>query len=557
MARDYTKYTVKGLGENLNKRQLVFDIVKNWAQKKKPSLKVMTNTFSDEIQGSKGFIRKKGDVNDPKRFNMQEPLSIKNGTKVVVSNQWGTKNIADFLALAKKLGYKVDASEKTVTKKTAAPAKSPLTEEQIAEFKERIKDDIDGNYDDNSYYAYRIHDDLIEEGDIAWADTILEKIIDACKDFRTIETACEKLQEREEMDRFWAMVTKAVALAEDTSDLNSLADVVEESDSAKSEAIRKKAEDKAESVGDLINVAEKVQENNKDWAIKIYKKAEDKVDNYYETNSLAEAVKEIDQDWATKIYKKSEAICDDTSEYIRLAETIIEFDKDWARKLLVKAEEDPGYFSDFKDLGYAYGNPDGLANKEKAAEYFEKAFPKIDDKWDKDNLLDAAKECLGMQHAFTQKMVKLIDDAKPKLKLPKQYFPDYKLAWGKKITLNLANGPSCESVEYFNIEMNMETNEVIGRDEADDALERWFGEWEVGIYDGYAEEKSYDGVVRISGEDENGEEWCVVGHNSFEEVDEDFDGELPKGATGEEIWDALGDGKAIYELYKYVKTNGE
>ena len=23
------------------------------------------------------------------------------------------------------------------------------------------------------------------------------------------------------------------------------------------------------------------------------------------------------------------------------------------------------YFSDFKDLGYAYGNPDGLANKEK------------------------------------------------------------------------------------------------------------------------------------------------------------------------------------------------
>ena len=28
MARDYTKYTVKDLGENLNKRQLVFEIVK-------------------------------------------------------------------------------------------------------------------------------------------------------------------------------------------------------------------------------------------------------------------------------------------------------------------------------------------------------------------------------------------------------------------------------------------------------------------------------------------------------------------------------------------------
>ncbi len=64
----------------------------------------MTNTFKDEIQGSKGFVRKKGEVKDPKRFNMQEPLSIKNGTKVVVSNQWGTKNIAAFLDLAKKLG---------------------------------------------------------------------------------------------------------------------------------------------------------------------------------------------------------------------------------------------------------------------------------------------------------------------------------------------------------------------------------------------------------------------------------------------------------------------
>ena len=148
----------------------------------------------------------------------------------------------------------------------------------------------------------------------------------------------------------------------------------------------------------------------------------------------------------------------------------------------------------------------------------------------------------------------MIDYAKPKLKLPKQYFPDYKLAWSKKITLNLANGPSCDTIEYFNIQLNMETNEVIGHVEADDALQRWFGEWEVGIYDGYAEERSYDGVVRIFGEDENGEQWCVVGHNEFEDVEE---GELPNGVTGEEIWDALGGGKAIYELYKYIMTNGE
>ena len=33
MARDYTKYNVLGLGENLNKRQLVFEIVKDYVQK--------------------------------------------------------------------------------------------------------------------------------------------------------------------------------------------------------------------------------------------------------------------------------------------------------------------------------------------------------------------------------------------------------------------------------------------------------------------------------------------------------------------------------------------
>ena len=107
MARDYTKYTVAGLGENLNKRQLVLTIVKDWANKNNPTLDEIQKVFTDKIQGSKGFIVKESEVNDAKRFNMQEPLSIKNGTKVVVSNQWGTKNIDNFLSLAKKLKYNI------------------------------------------------------------------------------------------------------------------------------------------------------------------------------------------------------------------------------------------------------------------------------------------------------------------------------------------------------------------------------------------------------------------------------------------------------------------
>ena len=109
MARDYTKYNVEGLGENLNKRKLVFEIVKNWAGKNNPSLEELQNAFPDELQGKKGVVRKESEVKDPKRFNMTEPLSIKNGLYVVVSNQWGD-NILDFIAASEKLGYIVTAN---------------------------------------------------------------------------------------------------------------------------------------------------------------------------------------------------------------------------------------------------------------------------------------------------------------------------------------------------------------------------------------------------------------------------------------------------------------
>lgn len=109
MARDYTKYDVEGLGENLNKRQLVFSIVKDWINKNNPSLEILLTTFPDELQGTKGVIRKESEVDDAKRFNMKEPLKIKNGMHVVISNQWGD-NIPRFIEVAEKLGYEITSN---------------------------------------------------------------------------------------------------------------------------------------------------------------------------------------------------------------------------------------------------------------------------------------------------------------------------------------------------------------------------------------------------------------------------------------------------------------
>lgn len=106
MARDYTKYNVEGLGKNLNKRKLVFTIVKDYVEKNNPSFEDMQKVFPDDIQGGKGFIRKEANVKTPKHFNMREPLKIMNGAHVVVSNQWGENSIK-FIEVAIKMGYEI------------------------------------------------------------------------------------------------------------------------------------------------------------------------------------------------------------------------------------------------------------------------------------------------------------------------------------------------------------------------------------------------------------------------------------------------------------------
>ena len=128
MSKNYTKYSVAGIGENLNKRKLVFEIVKDYAAKNNPSFEELQKVFSDEIQGSLGFIRKDSEVKDAKRFNMDEPLTLKNGINVVVSNQWG-ENIANFLAVAENLGYKL--SSQIQEEETVNEAPTPGIENKV------------------------------------------------------------------------------------------------------------------------------------------------------------------------------------------------------------------------------------------------------------------------------------------------------------------------------------------------------------------------------------------------------------------------------------------
>ena len=108
--RNNTKYNVEGLGENLNKRKLVFTIVKDWVEKNKPSLEELQKVFPDEVQGSNGVVKKEAEIKDPKRYNVKEPLKIKNGAHIVVCNQWGD-NIDSFINASEQLGYEITKTE--------------------------------------------------------------------------------------------------------------------------------------------------------------------------------------------------------------------------------------------------------------------------------------------------------------------------------------------------------------------------------------------------------------------------------------------------------------
>ncbi len=458
MARDYTKYNVDGLGENLNKRKVVFSIVKDWATKNKPSLEDIKTTFPDSIQGSKGFIRKKSEVKDPNRFNIKEPLSIKNGTKVVVSNQWGSKNMTSFLEVAEKLGYKVTAIPND-NQGTVANAKtdSTLSAEQITTFTKQ-ETELNDDYDDNLWDALSLYDDVLEAGDIAWADRILQKIEDAANSFYNLDSVCEKIAERKDKERLMIIAKKAEGLAEDTADFTSLANIT------------------------------------------------------------------------------------------------APFDKEYAISLYQKAEELAVGFNDLNNLGDALADDDYLGDKENALRVQRKAMLLIDGKWNKQGFIRSLEDLGEIGAELLADYMDMEDKSVPKMAIPENLFASYHFPWGRFVSLRMDNAPDCNTVG-FHILLDMKERKILGKSNEDDKLRRWFDEWEVRLFDDFVKLKSYDGVLTISGGfSKHTEDWQISCHTGFEEL---LEGELPKDASGEELYKAVGQEKEVYQLYQYLLDNAD
>ena len=121
-SKDTTKYSIDGGNNFYNKRRFVLEVVKKYIQDNPTStLEDLENRFPSEIiSKTRGVIRplslvktwmaSKPDIR--KRFFMEddEIITLKDGTKVVVHNQWGD-SFPNFLRIAKKLYHVISDNE--------------------------------------------------------------------------------------------------------------------------------------------------------------------------------------------------------------------------------------------------------------------------------------------------------------------------------------------------------------------------------------------------------------------------------------------------------------
>jgi 5-methylcytosine-specific restriction protein B len=119
LPRDFTKYNFNG--QILGKGRLVLAVIKEFVKQNQPTLAELFKAFPVEVQGRKGLFCTEQEFNEKlktsddvkKRFFTKddEILDIE-GTKVLVSTQWGEGNIADFIGQAESQGFYITELER-------------------------------------------------------------------------------------------------------------------------------------------------------------------------------------------------------------------------------------------------------------------------------------------------------------------------------------------------------------------------------------------------------------------------------------------------------------
>ena len=546
MARDYTKYNVSGVGQNLNKRQLVGNVVRHWAAANKPTFDELSNQFPDSIQGSKGFIRKVKDVDDPKRFDLKNPIVLKYKVEACVSNQWGKENVAAFVEHIKGLGYAVeevsapsaepagsgDSSTGFIVPGVAAPAPDEVVMPEVS-------DEVRALINEAGYYEM---------------DGILAQILGkeeesvTCLDFMPFlmgMIAENRFCGEEMSEDYFGQELQIEFVNEKMSEIIAEADdgaagfgSVSEYKKVWSDLL-KVASDPAVAVNfechmqitNCIDQSICPFENESDMhalADKHLKLAAEAADGMYE---LTEVINACGTGENELNYKNDALLEECINRGLELAESFDDY-----RKLCFKDEYQLAKGDQFEAA---------LAGCKKCMEA---------DDFDVEYWVDEIKEMNDGLERLGMATFEIPDyniEQLRKMKLPEHLTPEWDLSWGSFANIRLLNSPDLES-DGFTIHLSLATGHILGCKKENEYSEReyrWF-DGEALLYQYNQEE--YASTAHIQLFDRSHLMLCDVSwHDSYEDCD---DGELP-ATLSEERFNEIFNGKWFSALYHHIKHN--
>jgi len=109
MLTSVTKHSIKVKVKKQSSSRLVQKIVENYSYKTKMSFSVLQKVWFDDLQGGKGVIRKLTDIDkkNESNYHINTPITLGDGTKIVVCNQWEQENLSNFISHARLLGVDI------------------------------------------------------------------------------------------------------------------------------------------------------------------------------------------------------------------------------------------------------------------------------------------------------------------------------------------------------------------------------------------------------------------------------------------------------------------
>lgn len=95
---------------------MVQKIIEDYTAKNDVNYAKMLEVWFNDLQGGKGVFKKLSEIDEKNERNyyIDAPISLTDGTKIAVCNQWGKENLANFMLHAGSLGYKIIADSDEV-----------------------------------------------------------------------------------------------------------------------------------------------------------------------------------------------------------------------------------------------------------------------------------------------------------------------------------------------------------------------------------------------------------------------------------------------------------